>query len=105
MPDSPTRLMFPELLDEGLEPFEVPALWLVSPEPDTFVDITETMQVKLEALRRHESQGTAESEPWVRLRAEETAAQAAEAGLRMDYAESFRAFSFTEDEESPLDEE
>ena len=105
MPDSPTRLMFTELLDEGLEPFEVPALWLVSPEPDTFVDITETMQVKLEALRRHESQGTAESEPWVRLRAEETAAQAAEAGLRMGYAESFRAFSFTEDEESPLDEE
>jgi LmbE family N-acetylglucosaminyl deacetylase len=105
MPDSPTRLMFPELLDEGLEPFEVPALWLVSQEADTFVDITETMQLKLEALRRHESQGTAESEPWVRLRAEETAAQAGEAGLRMDYAESFRAFSFTEDEESPLDEE
>ena len=105
MPDSPTRLMFTELLDEGLEPFEVPALWLVSQEADTFVDITETMQLKLEALRRHESQGTAESEPWVRLRAEETAAQAAEAGLRMDYAESFRAFSFTEDEESPLDEE
>ena len=105
MPDSPTRLMFPELLEEGFEPFEVPALWLVTLEPDTYVDITETMQVKLEALTRHESQGTAEAEPWVRLRAKETAAQAAEAGLRMEYAESFLAFSFTEDEESPLDEE
>jgi LmbE family N-acetylglucosaminyl deacetylase len=104
MPDSPTRLMFPELLDEGLEPFEVPALWLVTLEPDTYVDITETMDVKLEALRRHESQGTGGSEPWVLLRAKETAVEAAQAGLQMEYAESFKAFSFTDDD-SPLDEE
>lgn len=104
MPDSPTRLMFPELLDEGLEPFEVPALWLVTLEPDTYVDITETMELKIQALARHESQGTAESEPWVRLRAKETAAEAAKAGAEMEFAESFRAFSFTDDE-SPLDEE
>ena len=104
MPDAPTRLMFPELLEEGLEPFEIPALWLVTLEPDTFVDITETMDLKLEALRRHQSQGTAESEPWVLVRAKETAAEAAQAGLTMEFAESFRAFSFTDDE-SPLDEE
>lgn len=104
MPDAPTRLMFPELLDEGLEPFEIPALWLVTLEPDTFVDITETIDVKIQALTEHQSQGAADSEPWVRLRAKETAAQAgAETG--MDYAESFRAFSFTDDTESPLDEE
>ena len=30
--------MFPELLDEGLEPFEIPNLWLSSSEPDTYVD-------------------------------------------------------------------
>jgi LmbE family N-acetylglucosaminyl deacetylase len=105
MPDSPTRLMFPELLDEGLEPFEIPALWLVTMEPDTYVDITETIEVKIQALARHESQGAAESEPWVRLRAKETAAEAAKAGEVMEYAESFRAFSFTDEEESPLDEE
>ena len=105
MPDSPTRLMFSELLEEGLEPFEVPALWLVTQEPDTYVDITETMPVKLEALRRHESQGTADSEPWVRLRAKETAAEAAATGLPMEYAESFRAFSFADDDGSPVDEE
>jgi LmbE family N-acetylglucosaminyl deacetylase len=104
MPDSPTRLMFPELVDEGLEPFEIPALWLVTLEPDTYVDITETIELKIEALARHESQGAAESEPWVRLRAKETAAEAAKAGAEMGFAESFRAFSFTDDE-SPLDEE
>ncbi|MDP9327085.1 MAG: PIG-L family deacetylase [Actinomycetota bacterium] len=104
MPDAPTRLMFPELLEEGLEPFEIPALWLVTMEPDTYVDITETIDVKIQALARHESQGAAESEPWVLLRAKETAAEAgAEAG--MEYAESFRAFSFTDDDESPLDED
>jgi LmbE family N-acetylglucosaminyl deacetylase len=107
MPDAPTRLMFPELLEEGLEPFEPPALWLVTLEPDTYVDITETIEMKIQALARHESQGAAESEPWVRLRAKETAAEAAKAGGgdEMEYAESFRAFSFTDDDESPLDEE
>jgi len=82
----------------------VPALWLVTLEPDTYVDITETMELKIQALARHQSQGTAESEPWVRLRAKETAAEAAKAGAEMEFAESFRAFSFTDDE-SPLDEE
>jgi hypothetical protein len=60
--------------------------------------------VKLQALARHESQGAAESEPWVRLHAKEAATQAgAEAG--MEYAEGFQAFSFIDDDESPLDEE
>src|SRR5207247_2115660 len=43
MPDAPSRPMFPELLDEGLEPFEVPNLWLAMNEADTYVDITETL--------------------------------------------------------------
>jgi len=42
--------MFPELLEEGFEPFQVPNLWLGAAEPDTFVDITETIDLKLEAL-------------------------------------------------------
>ena len=61
-------------------------------------------EIQIQALAEHQSQGAADSEPWVRLRAKETAAEAgAEAG--MDYAESFRAFSFSDDDESPLDEE
>jgi len=35
MPDGPTRVMFQELEQEGLEPFAVPNLWLGSNEPDT----------------------------------------------------------------------
>jgi LmbE family N-acetylglucosaminyl deacetylase len=94
MPDSPTRLMFPELLEEGFEPFEVPGLWLSTMEPDTFVDISETIDVKMEALKRHESQGTDESEPWVRLRAQEMGAAGGVA-----YAEGFKVFSFIEEKD------
>jgi LmbE family N-acetylglucosaminyl deacetylase len=100
MPDAPTRPMFPELLEEGFEPFEVPGLWLSTLEPDTYVDISETIDVKIEALRCHESQGADESEPWVRQRAEETGA---EGGLA--FAEGFKAFSFVDEEKDEGDDE
>ena len=96
MPDAPTRPMFPELLDEGLQPYEVPNLWLVTDEADTFVDISDTMDTKLAALAAHESQGAVAAEPRVRERAAETAALAAN-GAR--YAEGFKAFRFVDDEE------
>lgn len=94
MPDAPTRLMFPELLGEGFEPCEVPNLWLSSNEPDTFVDIGDTLELKLKALAQHESQGGADSEPWVRERAGELGKQAG-----YEYAEAFKAFRFVDDEE------
>ena len=93
MPDSPTRLQFPELLEEGLEPFEVPNLWLAAEQPDTYVDITETIDVKLAALAEHASQHAEASAPWVRERAR----QIGEAG-GVEYAEAFRTFGFEEDE-------
>jgi len=96
MPDAPTRPMFPELLDEGFEPFEVPNLWLGSNEPDVFIDISETMDAKLVALAQHVSQGTGEAEPWVRKHAEELAAQS---GQGFTYAEGFKALRFVDDEE------
>jgi LmbE family N-acetylglucosaminyl deacetylase len=92
MPDAPSRPQFPELLDEGLEPFEVPNLWLSAEEPDTYVDITKTLDLKLAALRAHASQGGEEAEEWVRERARELGVQGG-----MEYAEAFRAFDFTED--------
>ena len=94
MPDAPSRPQFPELLEEGLEPFEIPNLMLVSEDPDTFVDITETIDTKIESLLAHGSQGTddPETESWVRERAREIGKQAG-----VDYAEAFRSFRFTED--------
>jgi len=92
MPDAPSRPQFPELLDEGLEPFEVPNLWLAAEEPDTYVDISKTIDRKIEALARHVSQGGADAEAWVRERARQVGEQAG-----LEYAEGFKAFSLTEE--------
>ena len=56
-PSAGTRLIFPELLDEGLEPHEVRQVYIHGAErPDTYVDISEFLDVKLAALRAHKSQ-------------------------------------------------
>ena len=96
MPDAPTRLMFPELEDEGFEPYEVPDLWLAMHDSGTVVDITETMDTKLRALAAHESQLKVEDvEKWVRGRAEELG-KASEEGFA--YAEMFKVFRFVDED-------
>jgi LmbE family N-acetylglucosaminyl deacetylase len=94
MPDAPTRLMFPELQEEGIEPFEVPNLWLSSGEPDTYVDITDTIEIKLKALAEHVSQLGPDVEGRVRERAQQTGREAGYA-----FAEAFKTFRFVDDDE------
>jgi LmbE family N-acetylglucosaminyl deacetylase len=96
MPDAPSRPMFPELLEEGIEPFEVPNLWLSSDKPDAFVDIADTIDTKLAALAEHVSQGTDDAGSWVRKRAEDVAAQS---GQGFASAEGFKALRLVDDEE------
>ena len=56
-PSAETRLIFPELLDEGLEPHKVPLVFVHgSDQPDTFIDISEFLGVKLAALKEHRTQ-------------------------------------------------
>ncbi|PYO33354.1 MAG: PIG-L family deacetylase [Candidatus Rokuibacteriota bacterium] len=56
-PSSETRLIFPELLDEGLEPHKVQAVFIHGSErPDTFIDIADVLDVKLAALKQHKTQ-------------------------------------------------
>ncbi len=56
-PDARNPFAHPELLEEGLEPFAVRELWLMAaPNPNRAVDITDTLDRKVAALRRHESQ-------------------------------------------------
>ena len=49
---------YPNLLaDEGLEAWTVPEVWfLADATPNTYIDITETFEMKLAALREHVSQ-------------------------------------------------
>jgi len=56
-PSAETRLIFPELLDEGLEPHKVRAVFIHGSEhPDTFIDISEFLGAKLAALKEHRTQ-------------------------------------------------
>lgn len=62
-PTARDPLYFPQHLQEGLEPHKVAELWLYGSEyPDTFIDISETIDDKVNALKAHRSQvGEAEN--------------------------------------------
>jgi LmbE family N-acetylglucosaminyl deacetylase len=56
-PSAGTRLIFTDLLAEGLEPYNVKRLYLHGAEdPDTWVDTSTTINAKIAALKKHSSQ-------------------------------------------------
>jgi len=56
-PDARNPFAFPELKAEGFEPWRVKEVWVMaSPNPDYFIDITETFPKKIAALKAHVSQ-------------------------------------------------
>ncbi len=55
-PDARNPHAFPELLREGFEPHTVNEVWMSAPAPNLVVDVTDTFERKIAALRRHESQ-------------------------------------------------
>jgi LmbE family N-acetylglucosaminyl deacetylase len=57
-PDAGNRFAHPSLLEsEHLEPWHVPEIWLInSPQPNHYVDVTDTFDRKIAALRAHASQ-------------------------------------------------
>lgn len=58
-PAAGSRMFFPELLVEGLEPHKVSQVYVAMPQtPNTVIDVTAVFERKVEALRRHASQIT-----------------------------------------------
>jgi LmbE family N-acetylglucosaminyl deacetylase len=57
-PSADSPLIFPELIDEGYEPHKVNYVYISFGRRDAnvYVDITETVVTKIEALRKHASQ-------------------------------------------------
>ncbi len=89
-PSAETRPTFPELLLEGYEPHHVTELYVnLTLQPDTFIDISATIDKKIEALLCHDSQVNAEVTDWIRERNAETGKEAG-----YDYAEAFRVMRF-----------
>lgn len=87
-PSAGTRLIFPELLSEGLEPHSAKRLYLHGSEkPDVWIDTSETIEIKIDALRRHRSQ-VGEGKDLDRMLREWAAEEGKPRGLQ--YAEAFR---------------
>jgi LmbE family N-acetylglucosaminyl deacetylase len=56
-PDARNPYAFTELLEEGFEPWRVKEVWMSGfPQPDHWVDITDTFDLKIKVLREHASQ-------------------------------------------------
>jgi LmbE family N-acetylglucosaminyl deacetylase len=94
-PSSETRLIFTELLDEGLEPHKVKRLYVHGTEKsDTWVDIVATIDLKIAALKKHVSQlGDWDPEKMIR---EWAAEEAREHGL--EYAEAYKVMVMENEE-------
>jgi LmbE family N-acetylglucosaminyl deacetylase len=92
-PTARDRLTFPELLLDGYQPWKVRQVWLSgSAEPNVWVDIGPTLELKKKALLRHPSQLA----PDVVDFAEEMA-RGAGASQNIRHAEAFRRFILEED--------
>ena len=98
---SPTAAMplsFAEQVDEeGLEPYRVRHILVTSTDhPDTYVDIGDTLEQKVAALRKHSSQldGRRDYEALIRTWASNTGAQ-----VGIPYAEAFRQIKRPPDNE------
>ncbi len=90
-PAASTRLWDTSLIDEGLEPWDVAELWLMSfGQGADLVDVTATLDQKLAALRCHASQLSG-WDPGPRVK-EMAVQQGARAGL--DAAEAFTVLRF-----------
>ena len=88
--------LFEELADEGLTAHRPRKVYAMSWEHATeYVDITETLSLKIDALRAHKSQMRGwDPEPMLTEWAAETAK-----GKEMTYAESFRVVTLVKDAE------
>ena len=98
-PSAGTRLIFPDLLAAGYEPHDVRRLYVHGTEqPNTWVDITDTMEIKIKALQQHASQiDPNEVGKWM---TDWAAEDAKDKGMK--YAESFRVMILRKDDEEKV---
>jgi LmbE family N-acetylglucosaminyl deacetylase len=87
-PAARNAMYHPELLDEGLMPHPVHEIYLTgASQPDRWVDITDVMDAKIEAIRSHSSQLPEPERVFERVRRR---AEAVDEYGRCVYREAFR---------------
>ena len=95
-PSTGTRLIFTDLLEAGYEPHDVNRLYIHGNEKsDTWVDISETIDIKIEALIKHVSQSDThnidkEMRDWAKEEGKEQG---------LEFAEAFRVMILKNEEE------
>jgi LmbE family N-acetylglucosaminyl deacetylase len=100
-PAAAMPLVFAELEKEGLRPHRVKQVYIWgTSEPNVWVDISETLALKIEALRQHKSQ----MEDWDPTEMLTRSAQERAEGQAMAYAETFRRMIIVRDEEEAREE-
>ncbi len=99
-PSAGSRLIFADLLEAGYEPHDVSRLYVHGAAgSDAWVDISDTLDVKIKALQQHASQVAVDKVgEWIAQWAEE---EAKDAG--MQYAESFRVMILKKEEIEQID--
>jgi LmbE family N-acetylglucosaminyl deacetylase len=96
-PSAVTRPIFAELLAEGYEPHQVKEVYISGDEAhnNTHVDISSTIDRKIEALRCHKSQLDPGDGQWIR----EWAAESGKAA-NLAFAESFRVMKLVSEQDT-----
>ncbi|GAP10668.1 uncharacterized proteins, LmbE homologs [Bellilinea caldifistulae] len=91
-PASGNPLYYPELLEKGLSPHEIKELWLtLTAQPNMMIDVTETWELKIAALRQHRSQ-IGDMEEMERMQRQRRTADSSEDKPR--YVDFFRRIKF-----------
>jgi len=91
-PATGSSAFFPELERSGVLPHQIKRVWFFGTEnPNIFIDITKTINKKIEALGRHKGQikDMKKVEKWIRSRAREMGRK-----KKMKFAETFRQLTF-----------
>jgi LmbE family N-acetylglucosaminyl deacetylase len=93
-PSAGTRLIFTDLLEEGYAPHNVKKLYLHGDnKPDVWVDISETLELKIAALKKHASQmGDWDPTEMIRKWAAETGKE-----KKLKAAEAYKVMTLVED--------
>ncbi len=95
-PSAGTRLIFTDLLTAGYEPHNVKRLYVHgSDKPDTWVDISKTIETKIKALQQHVSQVPVdEVGKWMKSWAKDSGKK-----KKMKYAETYKVMILQEEKE------